>query len=191
MSRADTVSDVDHAAARRVCEIVASSPLRRACIESVAELELAEVWIGAGFVRNAVFDALFGQSTPHEAVDIDVVYIDEAQVDREFDASLEQLLNRRIPAAWQVKNQARMASHHGRPAYSSISEAISDFPETATALAIRLVDGELELLAPYGLHDLFAGIIRPTPSHRGGASYLARLLDKRWRERWPALRFAE
>ena len=41
---------------------------------------------------------------------------------------------------WSVKNQARMHIANNIPPYSSAVDAISKFPETATALGVKLDD---------------------------------------------------
>jgi hypothetical protein len=63
------------------------------------------------------------------------------------------------------------------------------WPETATAVAIRLHDGALEIAAPFGLDDLFGLILRPTPAFRNDRlpAFHDRIATKRWLERWPKL----
>ena len=74
--------------------------------------------------------------------------------------------------------------------YASVSEAMRHWPETATAVAARLDNfGALEIIAPFGLDDLFALRLRPTP--RFTAEKLPIFLDrvslKRWMYRYPKL----
>ena len=55
---------------------------------------------------------------------------------------------------------------NGEPMTNSFEEAIAQWPETATAIAIRLInDGDLEVFAPYGVTDLQNMEVRPTPYH--------------------------
>ena len=65
--------------------------------------------------------------------------------------------------------------------------------ETATAVAVRLDEkGILHLLAPFGLDDLFALTVRPTPHARSRrdrlTAYRHRLGEKAWDRTWPRLR---
>ena len=75
--------------------------------------------------------------------------------------------------------------------FRSLVDALSKFPETATAIAVRLSptrDGETEFLAPVGLEDLFALRVRPTRHFFGHPErYEERLTEKRWLATWPRL----
>ena len=147
-------------------------------------------WIGAGFVRNAVWDALAGRRPDVTTLtDIDVIHLDAAQPEQARDAAAEDALRaaRRLP--WSVTNQARMATRHGHAPYAGIADAIAPWPETATAVAMRFVAGRLEVVAPHGLDDLFAMVIRPSPAHAADTRAVrARLAAKQWCLRWPGLR---
>ncbi len=75
--------------------------------------------------------------------------------------------------------------------YACCGDALRYWPETATAVAVRLDAGDrIEILAPLGLDDLFAGIVRPTPRFQGAkhALFQARLHEKQWLAQWPFLR---
>ena len=53
--------------------------------------------------------------------------------------------------------------NNDRP-YSSSIDAIAKFPETATALGVKLDDkGKIILTAPHGIEDVVNFNIRPTP----------------------------
>ncbi|WP_404943225.1 nucleotidyltransferase family protein, partial [Pseudomonas sp. DP16D-T1] len=43
--------------------IISDDPIRRRMLEIVRSLNLPDCWIGAGFVRNAVWDHLHGRSS--------------------------------------------------------------------------------------------------------------------------------
>lgn len=91
---------------------------------------------------------------------------------------------------WSVKNQARMHRRNGDPAYTSVSQAMEHWPETATAVAIRLHGlGSLEVSAPFGLDDLFGLQLRPTPHFRREKLpiFADRVAAKRWLHRYPML----
>jgi hypothetical protein len=58
-----------------------------------------------------------------------------------------------------------MHLRNNHPKYSNTENAISYWPETATAIAVRLNSKNIvEILAPYGLNDLFNLIVKPTPN---------------------------
>ncbi|MEH3036896.1 MAG: nucleotidyltransferase family protein [Sphingomonas adhaesiva] len=155
-------------------------------------LALPDAWIGAGFVRDAVWDALHGRAGAPPAGDVDVVWHDPVRCDAATDRQLEGVLRDGLPAYdWSVKNQARMHERNGDARYRDVAEAMRAWPETATAVAVRLNgDDRIEINAPYGLDDLFALVLRPTAgfvtAKRG--VFDARVAGKAWLTRYPRLR---
>jgi hypothetical protein len=171
-----------------VAAILAGS---RGHMDALATLALAGppgAWIGAGFVRNAVWDALSGREPDVTGLDdLDVVHLGPAAPDTGFEAALRSC--RRLP--WSVKEQGAMAARHGHAPYPDLAAAVAHWPETATAVAARLAAGRLEVLAPHGVEDLLRLVVRPTPAHAADPSAVrARLAAKGWRARWPGLRSA-
>ncbi|OMG61366.1 hypothetical protein IL54_4727 [Sphingobium sp. ba1] len=82
--------------------------------------------------------------------------------------------------------------HHrnGDAPYTDVTDAMRHWPETATAVAVRLSRaGDIEINAPYGLDDLFALRLQPTPDFVTSkrAIFDARVRSKRWQERYPLL----
>lgn len=161
-------------------------------LEQVRALQLPDCWVAAGFVRNAVWDHLHGYSHSPIATDVDVIWFDRARCEPAVDRQLEALLHDRSPDIdWSVKNQARMHRRNADVPYASATEAMRFWAETATAVAVRLdKDGHCEVAAPFGLEDLFALVLRPTPRFTQGklGIYNERLRAKAWHARWPLLR---
>lgn len=156
----------------------------------VEALELPDCWVGAGFVRNVVWDALHGRPWSPSYGDIDVVYFDTGDPNAERDIHAEATLRGSMPdAPWSVKNQARMHDANGDPPYAGTADALRHWPEICTAVAVRSVGTRIELLAPFGVSDLVGLIVRPTPAFAGKPGiYRARIAGKRWAQRWPKLR---
>jgi hypothetical protein len=172
--------------------LIGSDARRMRVLELVRELALSDCWVAAGFVRNCVWDRLHGRTPSPLPQDIDVIWFEPTQASAERDAALELALRRRDASlAWSVKNQARM---HGRNAdlpYRSAGDAMRYWPETATAVGVRLDHrGAVEVAAPLGLDDLFGLIIRPTRRFEGEkhAVYLNRIRGKNWQATWPRLK---
>jgi hypothetical protein len=180
---------VDRLAALRT--LIASDARRMQVLACVRALGLPDCWVAAGFVRNCVWDHLHGRAASPLAGDIDVIWFDAAARDPARDAGLEALLRRRDGMlAWSVKNQARMHGRNGDAPYGSATDAMRYWPETATAVGVRLDarDG-IEVAAPYGLDDLFGLVVRPTPRFVVDmhAMYLERIRSKQWALAWPGL----
>jgi uncharacterized protein len=75
------------------------------------------------------------------------------------------------------------------PPYCSAVDAISKFPETATALGGRLDDrGNVQLTAPHGIEDVVNMEVKPTPyfleSKDRMLIFEKRLHDKNWQAIW-------
>jgi hypothetical protein len=72
--------------------------------------------------------------------------------------------------------------------HTSIVDAVGTWPETATAVAVRLRAGDaIEVCAPYGLDDLLGGVWRRNPRRISIAQSLARLDRHQPSRRWPAV----
>jgi uncharacterized protein len=177
---------------RRLLDLVAADGQAMAILRAARALGLNDWAIGAGFVRNWVWDWLSGyrESTPFN--DIDVLYHDPADLREETEKRLEACLRDAMPDGppWSVKNQARMHIRNGDAAYGTTENALRFWLETPTCVAVRLeADEGLTLLAPHGLADLFDLVVRPTPNGRIRlAEYRRRIRGKNWPDLWPRLR---
>lgn len=180
----------------QLIEIVLAAPWRRAVLEAVAALDLPDCWVGAGFVRAPLWDSLHGFAKSTPLPDIDIVYFDPMDTSTERETESERRLLKSGPTLpwpdtwWSVRNQARMHLFNNDTPYRNTGDAITHWPETPTAVAIRLnFDGEAEVLAPFGVADLFDMIVRPTPHAREHrmAAYCERMARKDWASRWPKI----
>ena len=175
--------------------IIAADPARMRCLAQVRALALPDCWVAAGFVRSAVWDHLHHRDCSPLPADIDVIWFDPLRCCAAMDAGFEAALRRADASRnWSVKNQARMHLHNGDRPYTTSTDAMRYWPETATAVGVRLGEGtQIEIAAPLGLDDLFELIVRPTATFYGGRRqvYLDRLASKRWSETWPGLRIVQ
>jgi len=173
-------------------ELCRATPEMAHALRLVAQWGPPGAWIGAGFLRNAVWDARHGRPPDVASLaDLDVVHFDAAQPDSARDAAWEARLRAALPLPWSVTNQARMHGRNGHAPYRDTDEALANWPETATAVAARWREGEVELLAPHGMGDLLGLILRPTPAFAQQREVVAaRAAAKGWFQRWPLLREA-
>jgi hypothetical protein len=156
-------------------------------LKIIRDLKLNDCWIGAGFVRNKIWDKKHGKERT-KLNDIDVIYFDKTKLIKEYDLELEHKLKVIEPNInWSVKNQARMHLRNGQKPYINSNEAISFWPETATSIAVRLNSkNKIEYIAPHGLEDLFNLLVIPTPNF-DLAIYNKRIKNKKWKENWSRL----
>lgn len=176
----------------QVQQIISTDTRRWQVLEVVRRLDLPDCWIGAGFVRNAVWDYLHGRTPSALTGDVDVIWFDPARADAAEDQRLEATLRVLAPGIdWSVKNQVRMHSRNGDAPYGSSAEAMSFWCETATAIAVRrTADDRCEVSAPLGLDDLFALLLRPSRRFVMDKRqvYEERIAGKAWLSKWPRLR---
>lgn len=174
--------------------LIRGDAARMRVLANVRELGLPDCWVAAGFVRNCAWDHLHGFVPSMLQKDIDVIWFDPLRAARVHDEALEATL-RSVDStlAWSVKNQARMHFRNADRPYQSALDAMRYWPETATSVAVRLDQrGALEVVAAYGLDDLFALVIRPGDRFldEKHAIYLERIRAKRWQATWPRLTLA-
>lgn len=171
--------------------IITADGRRMHVLHSVRELDLPDCWVAAGFVRSSVWDHLHQRLPSTLPDDIDVIWHDPLKATQECDTMLESTLKARDSTLrWSVKNQARMHERNADAPYLSASNAMRHWPETATAVGVRLTDrAEIEVSAPFGLDDLFALIVRPTERFRVEkySTYVDRIRSKNWQLQWPRI----
>lgn len=176
----------------RLRQLIGNDERRLCVLHTVRELGLPDCWVGAGFVRSAVWDALHGIAPRLPDSDIDVIWFDPSNCASDLDAELEAALCKMRPGLeWSVRNQARMHIRNGDAPYDGAVDAMRHWPETATAVALRCTaDGRIEVAAPFGLGDLWDGILRPTPTFAGDRHPISmrRVAARRWLQHWPRLR---
>ena len=170
--------------------IISSDPVRMRILSMVKEQGLPDCWVAAGFVRSAIWDELHQRQTSNLPYDVDVIWFDPERVTAAVDLGYEAALRSMDRAVrWSVKNQARMHLRNGDLPYPSATDAMTYWPETATAIAVRLTESGIEVAAPFGLDDLFNLIVRPTARFQieKRQEYLNRLRMKNWLATWPDL----
>jgi uncharacterized protein len=162
-------------------------------LQAVRECDPPDWVVGSGVIRNLVWDHLhgFGRTTPVK--DVDVAVFAHGDPSRGYERELEARLRRRLPSVpWDVTDQASIHLWYERrfghpiPPIRSIEDAVSRWPETATAVAVRLRDDDrLDIVAPCGLDDLFQMVLRRNPRQVTGEYFRWRVASKRIRETWP------
>lgn len=172
----------------RLANTISQNPRLLPPLEALKKLNLSESWMGAGIIRNCIWDALHQTESNLMEHDVDVIFYDESDISKTREQTLEEQLRLIAPQyLWSVKNQARMKIVHQK-AYNNCWEALAHWPETATCIAARIgKNGEVETLAPYGTDDLFDLILRPTP-YINRDVFINRVLTKKWLIKWPKLR---
>ena len=184
-----------------IVELIQEDDWMMKILKTAAELKLPDWWIGAGFVRNKVWDVLHGYMTRTSLSDIDVIYFDSEDFKingsggdaKKQESFYEGLLKQRHPDVnWSVKNQARMHLLHNDEPYKNSEEALAQWVETATCVAVKIDDGRLILTAPRGIDDLVSLKLRPIgDSIETIQIFNERVENKQWLNLWPNLKVVE
>lgn len=181
-------ADVEH--------LVRSDPWMMKVLAVAEELDLPDWWIGAGFLRNKIWDAIEGNGDAGRT-DIDLVYFDPADLMPESENKYDRILGAALPdGRWETCNQARMHTYHNDEPYRSSAESIGRWVETATCIAVRKRGPKLDFLWCHGIGDVLNMIARPIKHDKEKEPYLLqtfheRIEKKQWQARWPHLTIKE
>ncbi len=163
--------------------------LRMEALKIAQSLKMKDWCISAGFVRNLVWDKLHNYDKPTPLNDLDLIYFDRACANSDFDKAIEDNLKEHSSLPWSVKNQVRMHVRNQDEPYTSTSHAMSHWVEIETAIGARIADnGQIELLAPFGLEALFENTITINQTRLKPTDFKHRIQNKHWLELWPKLR---
>jgi uncharacterized protein len=165
-------------------------------LDAVEASGVPDAWVGAGVIRDVVWDAKFGAGfDPALVKDVDVVFFDAGDLSRELDAAAEERLRALRPdATWDAKNQAAVHTWFARrfgtevEPFFSVADGVASWPDTATAIAVRKRGEAIELIAPLGLDDLLDGVWRRNPARVTLDEWERRVSRKAPAERWPGVR---
>jgi hypothetical protein len=174
-----------------ITKIIMTDSWRMDVLRAAEGLNLTDWWIGAGFLRNLVWDTIEGRSSK-PTLDVDLAHFDKQKLAPETDWEYDKKMKHDFPFAnWEVRNQARMHYKNDFAPYSSTEDGIAHWVETATGVAVKLEQGKPKYLFCHGTNDLFGLIARPIAQFQTPElidAFYKRVEDKRWREQWPHLR---
>lgn len=174
-----------------ISRLVESDQWMMDVLRAAEKMDLPDWWIGGGFLRNKVWNAIEGNELSSDT-DVDLSYFDAKNVIPETDWSYDEQAALEYPfAQWQIRNQARMHYVNDLDPFESTVDAAAHWPETASCIAVKLQNGELKFLFCYGTDDLLNLIARPNPNFKTRkllGVFNDRVEKKQWRKVWPNLR---
>jgi hypothetical protein len=183
----------------RLAGLLRSSPLLMRALHAARAVNPPDWLIGAGVIRDRVWDHLHGREHPPRAKDVDLAFFDASCLAAEGERGVQSAVTAHAPdICWEVTNQA--AAHLWYPEVFGIeveplrscADAVGTWPETATAVGVRLLaDERIQVIAPCGLEDLFGLICRRNPRRVSREQYRRRIASKGIAGRWPRVRILE
>jgi hypothetical protein len=156
-------------------------------------------FVGAGVIRNIVWDYLHNYHEPTALSDVDVIFFDPNDLSPARDQFVQKQLYDNLPnVLWEATNQAAVHLWYEKlfgypvPALKSCEEAIGTWPETATSIGVRLLaNDELLFAAPFGLEDLFNMILRRNSNRITVELFRQRVQEKAIQYKWPKVRIID
>ncbi len=172
--------------------LIQEDKLMMEVLRNAENLNLSQWMIGAGFVRNKVWDYLHGfKKEGVETNDIDLLYFDPYRNDKEADKLLSANLTTKTGIQWEIVNATYTHLWENITPYDSAEDALAHWPETATCVGVTVQEGKLKIIAPYGIEDLVNLSIKISPKFTQGIDVVRdRVEKKKWIEKWPKLKLA-
>lgn len=157
---------------QRFISDILSNPKNRAILEAWESLGLPDGWLVAGCLFQTVWNLQAGRAPEEGIKDHDIFYFDARDLSSQAEAQVQQRVDRGLGALGvpvEVKNQARVHlwyEHHfgyPYPMLASSQDGIDRFLIPSTCVGVRSTARGLEVYAPNGLSQLYAGVLAPNP----------------------------
>jgi hypothetical protein len=158
---------------KRLEEIIRSDPDLMVLLEYLRDAALPQWRLVSGCLYQTVWNVLTHRPRGTSIQDFDVIYFGAGDLSWEAEDAVIKRVTAPVPL--QIRNQARVhlwyEQHFGAPyvPLTTADEALTRYPATVQAIGVRMEDnGRLDIVAPFGLDDLFTMVMRPNPafSHR-------------------------
>jgi uncharacterized protein len=173
-----------------------ANPLNAEILRRLPDLGLREAHLVAGCIFQAVWNRLSGAAPAAGVKDYDVFYFD----DRDLSYEAEDAVIRRaaslcaaLGVAIELKNQARVHLWYparfgpGYPKLTSVRDGIDRYLVACTCVGIGAETHGV--YAPFGLDELWDGLLRPNPLNHRPELFHAK--TESYRARWPWLRIPQ
>lgn len=180
-------------------EAVAANPVAMTVLQRARGMALPDHGLMAGAVYQAVWNALTGRDPAHGVNDYDLGYFDAADLSEAAEDVVIKAgaaLFGDLDAIVEIRNQARVhlwfGAKHGvtRAPLTSTTDAVAHFASHTHAIAVRVdAAGEMEVLAPFGLGQLFSLHVRPVAALADKVGWNVKC--QRQHRLWPEIRFEQ
>ena len=174
------------------------NPHNAAVLERLPVLGLPDAWLVAGCLFQTVWNLRSGLAPTAHIKDYDLFYFDASDLSEAAEQAVQAratALFADLPITVEAKNQARVHLWYERwfgypyPPLHSARHGIERFLVPCTCVGLQPaadpVVAEPTLYAPYGLKELYEGLLRPNPACPHLPLFRAKA--ESYRERWPWL----
>lgn len=127
-----------------------------------------EYWVAGGSVCQTIWNYVSGNDIMYGIDDFDIVYYNDTLFDKQEYKLWESLrdecssLDIWIDAKNQAKAHILQRSRWDKiiPKRTSLFDSVDKYPVVCICIAVRLVENNLQIYAPYGLDDILNGVLR-------------------------------
>jgi len=149
-------------------------------------------WLSAGVIRKLAWNNIYKKDHDIFFTPLNLIYFDKSDITDQRVKCFKKIDFGQ--KKFEIKNMAFEWKKRGNEPCQTLEDALKYWPDTATSVAIRLNNKKnIDVLAPFGLKDLFQGVIRPTPYFKENKieEYRFRIHEKKWWENWPRVKILD
>jgi len=176
-------------------DIIGADQIVHAALIKARKLDLPDWLMVSGALYNAVWNNLTGKPSGFGTKDIDLFYFDATDLSYEAeDAAIARAAAHFVglPLPVEVRNQARVhlwfeqRFGHPYPKLGSSADALTLFASATHAVGAKLhADGKFDVVAPFGLDDIFSFRIVPNRAIDNRATHAEKAA--RAKRQWPEI----
>ncbi|WP_397406740.1 nucleotidyltransferase family protein [Polaromonas sp.] len=169
------------------------NPCNQALLDGLADLHLPDAWLVGGCLFQTVWNLLDRRPPGTGIRDYDIFYFDPEDLSDRSEQAVNQQAQTffsSLGVQLDVRNQARVhtwyPAYFGRPCppLQNACEGVDRFLVGSTSVGLRREAGQIQVYAPYGLDDMYRGILSPNPRVDHGPLYEHKVRDYQARWRW-------
>ena len=158
------------------------------------DVGLPNHYLAGGSITQAIWNKKLGNPPLYKVKDFDVVYFDqnEDMSEKDYETLIDSRKKHAIPV--DVKNQAKVHEWYGEKFGNNI-EPLTESEDgirmwlPCFAVGIRLVEGKINVFAPFGLKDQIDMVVRPNKTAMSKENYDT--MNRSFKQRWPNLEIEE
>lgn len=179
-----------------IAQFVQQDEFMMRALRAAKSTGLSNWFIGAGFLRDTVWNIQHGYALTYTYKDLDLGYFNSDNQSEDYDDAISAKLRERVDVNWEVVNQAYAHKYSNVAPYISAEDGLAHWIETATCVAATLDENDnVKIIAPWGTSDLLELKLRLAPCHESNIYckelFYTRIKNKKWLERWPKLRIVQ
>lgn len=175
--------------------LLRGEPVIMDLLDRLETFSLRDGWLVSGAIYNTVWNLLTDRPPLTGIKDADIIYFDDGDLSYEAEDKVIEAGERHfagVPLPVEIRNQARVhlwyERRFGRVFGAPLTHACASLERYASethAVAVRLANGAMEIVAPFGLDHMFSFRIVPNTAMDNEETHQAKGL--RAKSVWPEI----